>query len=98
MYAFLCPSLSLFLGTTHHLPPLPPCVFCALCSIYCNILCSDCVTFFALLCCIMFCTFLFARIWLSIYCVFYGSCTATHLKKYTQPIGHFLLLVLEMSH
>src|SRR5260370_9436406 len=56
MYAFLHLSLSLFLGTTHHLPPLPPCVFCAPCSVYCNILCSDCVTFFA---------FLFAWIWLS---------------------------------
>ncbi len=32
------------------------CVFCAPCSVYCNIICSDCVTFFA---------FLFAWIWLS---------------------------------
>src|SRR5258707_13979137 len=54
------PSLSLFLGATHHLPPLPPCVFCAPCSVFCNILCFDCVTFFASLCCITFCTFLFA--------------------------------------
>src|SRR5258705_535506 len=54
MYAFPRPSLSLFLGATHHLPPLPPCVFCAPCSVYCNILCSDCVTFFASRCCITF--------------------------------------------
>src|SRR5258707_1241949 len=90
MYVF--PPLTLFfffwLSTTF--PRSPPLFFC--------LRPPFCVTFFASLCCITFCAFLFAWIWLSVYCTFYGSRAAARLKKYTRPIRRFPLLVLEMSH